>query len=85
MAVLIDQTIKSETVIRSLFGLKSPIIREVLPFDVYKGKGIPAGKKSVAYAVIYSNPEKTLTDEEINAEHNRVVSCLKEKLGAEIR
>lgn len=85
IAVLIDRSIKSEKVLESLFNLKSAIIREVLPFDVYKGKGIPEGKKSVAYAIMYANPEKTLTDDEINAEHNRVVSCLKENLGAEIR
>jgi phenylalanyl-tRNA synthetase beta chain len=71
--------------VNEALGLKIDIIRSVLPFDVYKGKGIPEGKKSVAYAVFYSHPERTLTDEEVSVTHARLVAHLKDKLGAEIR
>ncbi len=85
VALLVSDGIASERLINEAFNLKSNIIRSVFPFDVYKGKGIPDGKKSVAYAVLYSHPERTLTDEEVNDTHTRLVAYLKDKLGAEVR
>jgi phenylalanyl-tRNA synthetase beta chain len=85
IALMMADGIVSEKLIREAFNLKSDIIRSVFPFDVYKGKGIPEGKKSVAYAVLYSHPERTLTDEEVNDAHARLVAHLKDKLGAEVR
>ena len=85
VAILIAEDVSSERVIATVESLNSKFIKSVVPFDVYKGKGIPEGRKSMAYAVLYYNPEKTLTDEEVNGEHAKLVRHLKEKLGAEIR
>jgi phenylalanyl-tRNA synthetase beta chain len=54
-------------------------------FDVYVGKGIPEGKKSLALRVRYGSPEKTLTEEEVAKAHGRLVNSLCQQLGAEIR
>ncbi|RLI11941.1 phenylalanine--tRNA ligase subunit beta, partial [Candidatus Bathyarchaeota archaeon] len=47
--------------------------------DVYAGKGVPEGKVSYTLSVFYRHPERTLTDEEVNAWHERLVKALREK------
>lgn len=54
-------------------------------FDVFRGKNIPAGQKSMAYAFTYRNPERTLTDAEVNAAHEKLVEQFKRELSATVR
>lgn len=54
-------------------------------FDIYKGKQIPEGKKSVAYSITYRLENKTLTDKEVEKVHNKILSSLSYVLGAELR
>ena len=54
-------------------------------FDVYQGKQIPEGYKSVAYTLTYRAEDRTLTDEELVGVHGKIISDLKEKLGATLR
>jgi len=61
------------------------ILESVKLFDVYKGKQIPEGKKSIAYSIVYRNKEKTLTDNEVNKVHDKILRALEHKLGAELR
>ena len=61
------------------------IVENVKLFDVYKGKQIPEGKKSIAYAIVYRAENKTLTDEEVNKVHDKILRSLEYKLGAQLR
>jgi phenylalanyl-tRNA synthetase beta chain len=54
-------------------------------FDVFRGQGVPEGQKSLAYAFTYRAVEKTLTDAEVNAAHEKAVESLKQKLSAVVR
>ncbi len=54
-------------------------------FDVFRGKDVPEGQKSLAYAFTYRAADKTLTDAEVNAAHEKVVNALKTQLQAELR
>ena len=54
-------------------------------FDVFRGKHVPAGQKSMAYAFTYRSPERSLTDAEVNSAHEKVVAKLKDTLGASVR
>jgi phenylalanyl-tRNA synthetase beta chain len=65
--------------------MKGRYVEDVVLFDLYRGRGIPEGKKSLAIRIRYRSPEKTLTDEEINLVHGKMVQALEEKLGAETR
>ena len=85
VALLVPLDLTNEKINTTVKNFGSPIIRNALPFDLYKGKGIPDGKKSVAYAVWYFNPDRTLTDDEVSETHTRLVAFLKDKLGAEVR
>jgi phenylalanyl-tRNA synthetase beta chain len=54
-------------------------------FDVFRGQAIPAGQKSLAYAFIYRNPERTLTDAEVNSAHEKLIDRFKRDLQATVR
>ncbi len=71
-----------EEIIRKSAG---NLLEELNLFDVYKGKQIPEGKKSVAYSIVLRSADKTLEEAEVTAVMNSVVSGLESKLGAELR
>ena len=54
-------------------------------FDVYQGDQVGAGRKSLAYGLLYQADDRTLTDTEVTAMHGRVVERLRRELGAEVR
>jgi phenylalanyl-tRNA synthetase beta chain len=54
-------------------------------FDVFRGKNVPEGQKSLAYAFTYRATDKTLTDNDVNAAHTKAVEALKQKLSATVR
>jgi phenylalanyl-tRNA synthetase beta chain len=61
------------------------LLRGVRLFDVYRGGNIPAGQKSLAYALCYQADDKTLTDAEIKAAHKKIESRLRHVLKAQVR
>lgn len=71
-----------EAVIRKAGG---EILREVELFDVYRGDSIPAGKKSLAYALTFQTDERTLTDGEVAKIQARIVKSAERELGAVLR
>jgi phenylalanyl-tRNA synthetase beta chain len=54
-------------------------------FDVYRGDPVPAGKKSLAFALTFQAPDKTLRDEVAARQVQRIVKRLEAELGAELR
>jgi len=61
------------------------LLRAVTFFDVYRGAGVPEGKKSVAFSLELRADDRTLTDDDSNSVIDKVLSGLKEKLGAVLR
>ncbi len=61
------------------------IWKRVELFDVFRGKNVPEGQKSLAYAFTYRSAEKTLTDAEVNAAHAKIVEAFKSQLKATVR
>ncbi|MDX6507038.1 MAG: phenylalanyl-tRNA synthetase beta chain, partial [Gaiellaceae bacterium] len=60
-------------------------LRTMRPFDVYRGEQVGKGRKSIAFAVSFQSPERTLTDEDAAALRKRIVAALGERFGAELR
>jgi phenylalanyl-tRNA synthetase beta chain len=60
-------------------------LREMRPFDVYRGEQVGEGRKSVAFAVSFQSTERTLTDEDAAALRERIVAVLSQRFGAELR
>lgn len=61
------------------------VVEEVRLFDLYRGEKIPHGYKSLAFSVSYQARDRTLTDEEVNEVHKRILEELKVQIGAVIR
>ena len=60
-------------------------LRELRPFDVYRGEQVGEGRKSIAFAATFQSAERTLTDEDAATLRERIVSALGERFGAELR
>ena len=84
-AMLVDESISHADVLRAVKKAKPDFLQTVELFDVFRGKGIPEGKKSVAYAFIYRARRRTLKDEEVAAAHAKVIRRLQDEVAAEIR
>lgn len=62
-----------------------PLITAFKLFDVYSGKNISPSKKSLAFHISYQSPARTLTTEEVEAAHQKLIQKLERELGAEVR
>jgi phenylalanyl-tRNA synthetase beta chain len=62
-----------------------PELREMRAFDVYRGEQVGEGRKSIAFAVSFQSPERTLTDDDAAALRERIVAALRERFAAELR
>ncbi len=84
-AFIVDRAVKSGDIVRAAQGVDKKLITDVTVFDVYEGKGIDDGKKSVAIAVTIQPREKTLTDQEIEAVAAKIVAEVTKKTGGSLR
>jgi phenylalanyl-tRNA synthetase beta chain len=84
-AFIVDRSVKAGDILRSAQGVDKKLISGVTVFDVYEGKGIDDGKKSIAIAVTIQPREKTLTDQEIDAVAARIVAEVTKKTGGVLR
>lgn len=84
-AFIVDQGIKAGDVVRTAQSVDRKLITDVNVFDLYEGKGIEDGKKSIAIAVTLQPREKTLTDQEIDAVAAKIVSEVVKKTGGTLR
>ena len=67
------------------FDLTQTTPEEVTLFDVYQGRPIAEGKKGVSYRIRYQSSDRTLTDEEVNRYHDKVLARIREVFSAELR
>lgn len=84
-AFVVDAATQAETLVRAVQGADKKLIARVALFDVYEGKGVPEGKKSLAVEVTIQPREKTLTDEEIEALSARIVAQVEKATGGTLR
>ncbi|HTX21370.1 MAG TPA: hypothetical protein VMD27_05890, partial [Candidatus Aquilonibacter sp.] len=85
VAMLVPEATTHESILQAVKQAKPANLESAELFDVFRGKNIPDGQKSLAYAFIYRSPEKTLTDAEVNAAHAKIVEAFKRNLGAAVR
>jgi len=85
VAMLVPEATTHDSVLSALKQAKPANLESVELFDVFRGKNVPAGQKSLAYAFTYRAADKTLTDNDVNAAHTKAVDALKQKLQATVR
>ncbi len=83
IAVIID-TDKPVAEVEKVIREKAKYLEKINIFDVYAGKGIPEGKKSVAFSLTFRASDRTLSDEDVNRVMSGIIEAL-EKFGAKLR
>jgi phenylalanyl-tRNA synthetase beta chain len=85
LAVVVDETVPAQALIDAMTGVDVSVVTEVALFDQYRGKGVPEGKKSLAFLVVMQDTQKTLTDEDTDAAVARLLAAMAQKHGAVLR
>ncbi|MGY3449073.1 phenylalanine--tRNA ligase subunit beta [Bradyrhizobium sp. USDA 4353] len=84
-AFIVDRKVKAGDIVKAAQGVDKKLISDVTVFDIYEGKGIEDGKKSVAIAVTLQPRDKTMTDEEIDAVAAKITADVAKKTGGTLR
>lgn len=84
-AFIVDRTVQAADLLKAAQAADKLLVTQVTLFDVYEGKGIPEGKKSIAIAVTLQPRDKTLTEAEIDAVAGKIVAEVAKKTGAHLR
>ncbi|MDG2214507.1 MAG: phenylalanine--tRNA ligase subunit beta [Verrucomicrobiota bacterium] len=85
VAMIVDESVTHSDVLGVVKKIKPANLVETQLFDVFRGKNVPEGQKSLAYSFTYRSVEKTLKDKEVNSAHDQLIAALKEQLPATIR
>jgi phenylalanyl-tRNA synthetase beta chain len=84
LAVVVDESLPWGRIESAIGDLKIPILETIRFFDVFRGKQVPAGKKSIAFSLTFRAPDRTLTSEEIEEARQAAIRAL-EALGGQLR
>jgi phenylalanyl-tRNA synthetase beta chain len=84
LAVIVDEDVPAGALVEAARAAV-PELREAQVFDVYRGDPVPDGRKSVALALSFQAPDRTLSDEEAAGMRERIVAVLRDRFGAELR
>jgi phenylalanyl-tRNA synthetase beta chain len=85
LALLLDEGVKYEDLRKAAFKAGKKLIKSVSLFDVYRGDKIPAGKKQYALNFVLQDPERTLTDADVEGVMDRVLASFTNAFGATLR
>ena len=85
IAVVVDKNIESLEIAKAIKKAGGSNLVNVEIFDVYEGKGIEDGKRSLAFSLTFTAFDKTLADEEINPLLEKIIKTLEEQFKATLR
>jgi phenylalanyl-tRNA synthetase beta chain len=85
VALIVDESVPASTVEAALRHGAGELLESIRLFDLYTGEPIPEGRKSLAFALRFRAPDRTLTDAETAAARDAAVAAAREATGAEPR
>ena len=85
IAIVVDDKVTSKDIEVNIKKAGGSLLSSSEVFDIYTGKGIPEGKKSLAYSLTFASQNRTLTDDEINKAVEKIIERLEKELKAELR
>lgn len=85
IAIILDEAVTAAAVAGYFSEYASAVIESIELFDYYKGKNMPADKKSLAFRVVYRSADRTLTDAEVESVHKGLVEHILSKTGGVLR
>ena len=84
-AVVVDEATPVGMVQETILSAAKPLAMSARLFDVYRGEQVPAGKKSLAFEIVFSAPDRALPDEELQRVRDKIAYTLGRRLGATLR
>jgi phenylalanyl-tRNA synthetase beta chain len=85
IAVIVEDMVSAEQVMAEIRAAGGDLLSDIRLFDLYKGESIPAGTKSLAFALSYQAADRTLTDKEVDKAHKKIEERLTRMLKAQVR
>jgi phenylalanyl-tRNA synthetase beta chain len=85
IAVLVDAGVTARALLDAIWAERPGIVQHVGVFDQYQGKGLPDGRKSLAFRVVMQDTERTLTDAEADQARDAIVDLVSRKFSATLR
>ena len=85
LALLVAEAIPSANIQATIKEIAGDWLNDVFVFDLYQGKGIAPGSKSIALGMVLQHPSRTLVDDEVAELMQRIILALKDRYGAELR
>ena len=85
LAVALPEDVPAATVVATVREAGGRLLTDARVFDLYHGEQVGAGRKSLALALAFRAPDRTLTDEDVAPLRDRIVEALRESLGGELR
>jgi phenylalanyl-tRNA synthetase beta chain len=85
LALVVDQALPLREVLDAMKKCAPPLVCDIQLFDMYQGKGIPEGKKSLAFRIVMQDTERTLLDTEIDSTVAEITAYLERNLAARLR
>ena len=85
LAVVVDEAVPAIEIERTIMRAGTPLVTQAVLFDVYRGEQVGAGKKSLAFALSYQAPDRSLSDRDVTKLRTRLIKALDKELGAKLR
>lgn len=85
VAFVVSKDLQAKEIEKEIISLGAPLVKHVKVFDVYEGKHLPDDKKSLAFRLVYQDPERTLKDEEVEKSFTLIIEKIKDKFSAYVR
>lgn len=85
LAVVVDKGMALQSLLDGLKAQRPPLVQDIQLFDVYTGKGVDEGKKSLAFRIVMQDTQKTLQDAEVDVALQQLVALLEHQFAAKLR
>ncbi|GAC1631202.1 MAG: phenylalanine--tRNA ligase subunit beta [Nevskia sp.] len=85
LAFVVPETVAGDALLGVIREAGGPLLQQVLPFDVYRGKGLPENRKSIAFGLIFQDYSRTLNLEEVDAAVREITADVSARLGGSVR
>ena len=85
LAFVVDEQHSYQALVDAMLDARAPYVTSIEAFDLYRGKGVADGKKSLAFKVILQDTQKTLTDAEVDSAISQLVAALQQRFDAQLR
>ncbi len=85
IALVVPESLANGDIVKAITKAAPKTLVGVTLFDVFRPKGLEGAKRSLAYSLEFRSPDRTLTDDEVNTACDKIVTVLKNTLGAEVR